>query len=198
MLDFLLDLDKQLFLALNGLHNGFFDQVMYYISEKLTWLHLYALLLFLIFRRYRWRGLVVLVLVIVQVSLSDQISVLMKNTFMRLRPCHEPALEGLVHIVRDHCGGRYGFVSSHAANTFALATFMTLLMGDKFRWMLPVMFTFAGLNAYSRIYLGVHYPGDVIFGALLGVLIGLFVWWLWKISLKFFPVRRKEKPASWL
>ena len=92
MLDFLLDLDKQLFLALNGLNNGFFDQVMYYISEKVTWIPLYALLLFLIFKRFRWRGLVVLLLVVVLVTLSDQLSVLMKNSFLRLRPCHEPAM----------------------------------------------------------------------------------------------------------
>ncbi|MDX9941604.1 MAG: phosphatase PAP2 family protein [Bacteroidales bacterium] len=193
MLDFLLDLDKQLFLALNGLNNGFFDQVMYYISEKVTWIPLYALLLFLIFKRFRWRGLVVLLLVVVLVTLSDQLSVLMKNSFLRLRPCHEPALEGLVHIVRGHCGGRYGFVSSHAANTFALATFMTFLLGDRFQWVLPLMFAYAGLNAYSRIYLGVHYPGDVIFGALLGVFIGLLVWWLWDIFLGFFPEHKTDK-----
>ena len=193
MLDFLLDLDKQLFLALNGLNNGFFDQVMYYISEKVTWIPLYALLLFLIFKRFRWRGLVVLLLVVVLVTLSDQLSVLMKNSFLRLRPCLEPALEGLVHIVWGHCGGRYGFVSSHAANTFALATFMTFLLGDRFQWVLPLMFAYAGLNAYSRIYLGVHYPGDVIFGALLGVFIWLLVLWLWDIFLGFFPEHKTDK-----
>ena len=99
----------------------------------------------------------------------------------------------LVHIVRGHCGGRYGFVSSHAANTFALATFMTFLLGDRFQWVLPLMFAYAGLNAYSRIYLGVHYPGDVIFGALLGVFIGLLVWWLWDIFLGFFPEHKTDK-----
>lgn len=192
---FLQELDKNIFLFLNGLHNGFFDQVMYCISEKVTWIPLYALLLFLIFRRYRWMGLVILLLVVVQVTLSDQLSVLMKNTFMRPRPCHEPALEGLVHIVRGYCGGKYGFVSSHAANTFALATFMTFLLGDKLRWMLPLMFTYSGLNAYSRIYLGVHYPGDVIFGALLGVLIGMFVWLLWKWINRLFPIRKTGRQA---
>ncbi|MEE4178555.1 MAG: phosphatase PAP2 family protein [Bacteroides sp.] len=194
-MDFLLELDKEIFLFLNDLHNGFFDQVMFYISEKWAWIPLYVLLLFLVFRRYRWNGFVVLLMVVVLVTLSDQLSVLMKNTFMRLRPCHEPDLEGLVHIVRGRCGGKFSFVSSHATNTFALATFMSYLLGDKLRWMVPLMFTYSGLNAYSRIYLGVHYPGDVIFGALLGVLIGMFVWLLWKWVNRLFPIRKKGSLA---
>ena len=98
---------------------------------------------------------------------------------MRFRPCHEPSLEGLVHIVRGRCGGRFGFVSSHAANTFALATFVTAVLKDRYRYMVAIMFTYAILNGYSRVYLGVHYPGDVIFGSLLGAGIGIAVALLW-------------------
>jgi undecaprenyl-diphosphatase len=185
MLEFFLELDKQFFLILNGLHHPFFDQVMYYISHKFTWIPLYVFLMVLVFIRYRWKGFLVLVFVVILITLSDQLSVLAKNTFMRLRPCLEPSLEGLVHIVRGRCGGRYGFVSSHATNTFALAVFMNYLLGSRFRFVVPVMLTYAVLNAYSRVYLGVHYPADVIFGALLGVLIGMFVYFLWAKVVKY-------------
>lgn len=185
MLEFFLEIDKQLFLFLNGLNNGFFDQVMYYISEKTTWIPLYLVLLYMVFRQYRWKVFLMLVFVVILITLSDQLSVLAKNTFMRFRPCHEPSLEGLVHIVRGRCGGRFGFVSSHAANTFALAIFMNFLLRDSYRFMVPVMLSYAVLNAYSRIYLGVHYPGDVVFGALLGVLIGWFVYFLWSKVIKY-------------
>lgn len=179
MLEFFLELDRQLFLFLNSLNNGFFDWLMYYISYKYTWVPLYGFLLFLVINKYRWKGLYFVLFVTLLIVFSDQSSVWMKNTFMRFRPCHEPSLEGLVHIVRGRCGGRFGFVSSHAANTFALATFVTALLKDRYRFVGAVMFTYATLNGYSRIYLGVHYPGDVIFGSLLGAGIGIALAFLW-------------------
>jgi undecaprenyl-diphosphatase len=180
MLEFFIDIDKQLFLFLNGLHSASLDWLMFHISEKLTWIPLYALILFLVIKKYKWKGLFFLLFVTLLVFMSDQGSVLMKNTFVRLRPCHEPSLEGLVHLVRGKCGGRYGFVSSHAANTFALAALVIMVLKDTHRFMIAVMLGYAILNGYSRIYLGVHYPGDVIFGALLGGGIGLVVYLLWE------------------
>jgi undecaprenyl-diphosphatase len=179
MIELLLELDKQLFLFLNGLHNNFFDWLMHYISYKYTWLPLYAFLLVLIFYRFRWKGFYFILFATLLVFLSDQSSVFIKNTFMRLRPCHEPELEGLVHIVRGKCGGRYGFVSSHAANTFAVAVFVIGLLKSRFQFVIPLMLAYAMLNGYSRIYLGVHYPGDVIFGALLGAGIGYMIYFFW-------------------
>lgn len=114
--------------------------------------------------------------IVALIFLSDKISVyFFKEVFMRLRPCHNPVIANLVHIVNNHCGGQFGFVSSHATNTFALAVFVGLLLKQKVSWLLPALVLWATIVSYSRIYLGVHYPGDVICGALLGTIIAKFV-----------------------
>lgn len=95
---------------------------------------------------------------------------------MRLRPCHNPELANLVHTINGACGGQYGFVSSHAANTFALAVFVVLVLKKHFKWMFCFMLVWATIVSYSRIYVGVHYPGDVLGGALLGSTIGFLIW----------------------
>jgi len=192
MLEFLNQIDTAVFLFLNGLNSPFMDHVMFYISNRFTWIPFYLFLVYLIFKRYKLQGLLVFLFAIVTVALSDQISDAMKDNLMRFRPCHEPALEGLVHIVRGHCGGQYGFVSSHASNSFALATFIILTLSSRYKYLVPVMLTFASLKAYSRVYLGVHYPGDIIFGALLGILIASVVVWLWKKLTKKFPQLHRE------
>ena len=103
------------------------------------------------------------------IFITDQTSVyLFKDVFFRLRPCHEPSLTGLVHLVNDQCGGKYGFVSSHAANSFGLAAYLSLLLGKKIKYFTWLLMLWALLLSYSRIYLGVHYPGDVIVGAIWG------------------------------
>jgi len=105
------------------------------------------------------------------VLLADQLSVhLFKNVFQRLRPSHEPELTGMVHLVRDYRGGNWGFVSSHAANTFAIATFLSLIFKNRKFWI--ILFSWCIIVSYTRIYLGVHYPGDIFGGALLGMVIG--------------------------
>ena len=179
-MEWIKSVDTALFLWLNGLRSGAADVFFFHVSQKLTWIPLYLLILALIIKRFGLRGLYFLLFVVLLVSLSDQSSVWFKNTFMRFRPCHEPALEGLVQTLRGRCGGLYGFVSSHAANTAALATVVSLVLGNSFRWMVPLMTAVALLNGYSRIYLGVHYPGDVLGGFLLGMLIGWLVFRLWK------------------
>jgi undecaprenyl-diphosphatase len=174
-------LDQQLFLFLNSLNSPFWDKVMYAISGKIIWIPLYLAILIWIGYKYKKKFPVIVVFIILAATLADQGSVqLFKNMFHRLRPCHEPALQGLVHLVNNECGGLYGFVSSHAANSFNVA--MLSLMFIKKRWYTVSIILWAVIVGYSRIYLGVHYPGDVICGSLLGVLIGWGVYKLYEIT----------------
>jgi len=175
MLDFLDHIDRALFLFLNGLHSPFWDQVMWWVSGRLSWLPLYLLITGYLIYRYKWKVIVILVLVTLLITMSDQGSVhLFKFLYKRLRPCHNPEISHLVHMVRNHCGGMYGFVSSHAANSFALASFTILIIRNKYYSVFIILW--ASLVSYSRIYLGVHYPGDIIGGAMLGIVLGYIVY----------------------
>jgi undecaprenyl-diphosphatase len=170
MIEFLKAIDTQLFLFLNGINSPFGDFVMYWLSHRFIWIPLYSFLLFLLFRHYGIKALILFVLVVLLITISDQASVhLFKNVFQRLRPCHEPALEGMVYTL-GRCGGRFGFISSHASNSFALATFMALVLWNKVRIMAIIMLVWAAMVSYSRVYLGVHYPGDILVGAMVGAI----------------------------
>jgi len=168
--------DTDLFLLLNGAHNSFWDFIMYWASDKLIWVPVYALFLFILWRKYYSKIWIVVLFAALLIFLSDQISVhLFKDVFQRFRPCNEPALEGIVHLVNGKCGGSFGFYSSHASNIFAIAVFVISLLGKKDPWIILLIITWASLIAYSRIYLGVHYPGDVIAGVVAGSLLGWMV-----------------------
>jgi undecaprenyl-diphosphatase len=176
MIETLVRWDTQLFLFLNGLHAPFWDPVMLFISGKLTWLPFYLILIYFIVRKHKWQSVWWLLAIALVVTATDQVSAtFFKNAFQRLRPCHNPDLQGLIHLVGG-CGGQYGFVSSHAANTFGVAVFLSFLFNH--RWATIGLLVWAAIVSYSRIYLGVHYPADVLGGALVGCGLGIALWFL--------------------
>ncbi|KAA8485583.1 phosphatase PAP2 family protein [Arcticibacter tournemirensis] len=165
--------DTQLFLTINSHHNQFWDPVMYAASDKFFWFPFYAILIYAIWKQFGkncWQPLLVIFLLIL---FTDQTSShLIKNLVERKRPSHEPLLIPLIHLSKAGPGGLYGFVSSHAANAFAVAVFIPALLKPK-KWVLGTLLLWAILVSYSRVYNGVHYPADVLFAILIGSLSGI-------------------------
>jgi len=153
---------------------------MYAISGRLIWVPLYLTILIFLGVKYKRKFLIILIFIILAATLSDQTSVILKNIIHRLRPCHEPSLISVVHLVNGECGGIYGFVSSHATNTFDVA--LLSLSFIKKRWYSISIILWAGIISYSRVYLGVHYPGDVLCGSLLGAFIGWSIYKLYVLT----------------
>ena len=179
MIEYLNRLDTDLFLFLNGFHSPFWDRVMWFVSGKLEWLPLNIILAGWLIYKFRWKAVLVFIFTALLITASDQLSVKMfKEVFHRLRPCRNEEIMDLVYIVNGYCAGKYSFVSSHAANSFALAAFTSLILKNRaYSWFI---YSWAAVVSYSRIYLGVHYPGDVLGGAVLGIVVGLLVYWLYK------------------
>lgn len=187
MLEKIKQLDTELFLYLNGMHNAFFDPIMYWASDKLFWIPFYLVIIYLLIREYKKQSAYILISIGILITLCDQIaSHLIKTTVQRLRPSHEPLLEGLIHLSKAGPGGQYGFVSSHSANAFGLATFLILLLPKKYNPLKWILGFWAVLVAYSRIYNGVHYPTDVIVAALIGMVLAYLVFKIYsKVKLKY-------------
>jgi undecaprenyl-diphosphatase len=175
MLERLKAIDTSLFLLINGNHNVILDTLMWSISNRFFWIPLYLYLFYILFKQEGKNSWKIVLVVIITISLSDQISVhFFKNVFLRYRPCHNLILQQQIHLINGYCGGLYGFVSSHAANSFALFTLLGLTL-NKNKFIFVLLFVYAFLNCYSRIYLGVHYPADVVCGALIGIGIAFIV-----------------------
>ena len=186
----LLKLDEQFFLWLNGFHAPWLDPTMALITKTQFWIPLYLILIYLLLKDYKKASWVVIIGLIVVIAIADQTTAsLMKPYFARLRPSHEPGLSDLVHTVNNNKGGLYGFASSHAANTFGVAMFLWLILrkNNKYSW---VLFGWACLMSYSRIYLGLHYPGDIVVGAIIGLITG------WGVSKVAEKLLRKITPSS--
>ncbi|MDD3200503.1 MAG: phosphatase PAP2 family protein [Bacteroidales bacterium] len=181
-MEWFINFDRELFLILNGLHSVFCDPVMIFLSKIWVWAPLYIAIFVWIFIKKKWKvGLIMLITVIIAFALSDQISVLIKNSIGRLRPCEDPVIGTLAHVIEKR-GSLYGFVSGHAANTFCFALLTSIFVGKPaFSYSI---FAWATLVSYSRIYVGKHFPADIIGGILLGLLIGLVMSLLFRYFVK--------------
>lgn len=169
MIDKLNQFDIHLFLWLNGRYTPWLDPIMIWITERNSWFPLYALLIGWLIFQYRKQAIGFILTIIFSVALADQVaSSVFKPLFHRLRPCHELSLQALIHPVVE-CGGQYGFVSSHASTTFALATSLWLMLSKRHPW-LQWGFLWAAVVSYSRIYVAAHYPIDVLAGTGVGIL----------------------------
>ena len=187
MLETIGQIDQAVTLVINHFSNASADALMVAISDKKTWIPLYLGLLILFNKIFGWKhSLIILAAIIVNLILTDQISVLFKEYFMRLRPCHEPSLTEVLKLPHG-CGGKFGFVSSHAANTMGLAVLVALILKNK--WMTMAMLSFALANGYSRIYLGKHYVLDVIGGFALGGILAYLVYTTMVYSIKRFKLK---------
>ena len=177
-MDELILADQQLFLTLNGSDSIWLDNCFLMITKTGVWIPMIIVLLYILLKNRPWREvLLFVVLLAMVVFISDRFSSgFCKPFFQRLRPSHEPSLEGLIDLVEGRRGGLYGFISSHAANTFGAFAFVSLYFR---RWgMTLTLFFWACLSSYSRIYLGLHYPGDILAGALCGCLVGMLCYFL--------------------
>lgn len=173
------DIDARLLLIVNGAHSPFFDAVMWCISGRWIWVPFYAVLAYLLFRRMSWkRASICLVTIGLIILAADQTcATLIRPEIGRLRPANlNNPLSSFVHVVNGYRGGRYGFPSCHAANTFALAVFMSLVIRHK--WFTVMMFSWAFIVSYSRMYLGVHYFGDLFCGATIGSLFAVLFYYI--------------------
>ena len=165
--------DKQAMIFLNNLGSSTFDPFWILVSEKWFWIPLYVIFLYFLYKNFNKKSLFyILLFVALGITASDQIANIFKFGFERLRPCHDPSLEGLLREVK--CGGKFGFYSAHSSNSFFVATYLTIFLGKKIKQLPYFLFVWAAIVAYSRVYLGMHFPGDIIIGAIMGILLALF------------------------
>jgi membrane-associated phospholipid phosphatase len=180
MPDYLLHLDQQLFHFINhDMSNWFFDMLMPVLRNRLVWIPLYVFIFVFCLWRYKKQGIIIIILLALTAGLADYGSAtIIKSFFKRVRPCNTPQLTELVQ--RVDCGTGYSFPSSHAADHFALAVFLSIVFYRRYKWVLPVSLIWAASISFAQVYVGVHYPIDVTVGAIYGALVGLLFGWIYK------------------
>ncbi len=163
-------IDQSIFFFFNGKHNPFWDVAMSLFTRTEIWLLFFVAIIYFVVKKYRAKSIIIFIFLALAILLSDQISVFAKETLQRFRPSHDPVIKDLVHTVMKK-GGLYGFFSSHATNTFSVAVFLSLLFrNSRFTFLILIWALFV---SYTRIYLGLHYPGDILTGIIVGTLIGV-------------------------
>lgn len=183
----LLPLERDLFFMLNGSDSPFLDDWMWTVSGRYVWIPLFLTILFLFFYRTPTRqALLVMLFFVLVFALSDQVSsAFCKPFFERFRPTHHPDFKELVDVVNEYRGGLYGFISGHATNSFGIAVFLSLLF--RYRWLTISALSWAMLNSYTRIYLGVHFISDIVAGMLVGSLLAVLLYLLMIFLIRKFP-----------
>ena len=191
MIKDVLNLDTELFIYLNSLGLPLFDNFWIFLSNKEANVFFYSVLLFFYFYnrslKFNFSELFYfLILIALMILITDQTANLFKDSFQRLRPCYNEIIKDSLRLVKESCGGKYGFFSAHASNSFTLAVFFGLLYKNKFKYLIYITLLYAFLISYSRIYLGVHFPLDILFGATFGIIIGILTFNFYDKKLYYF------------
>ena len=192
MIEEILRLDSKLFLYLNNLGTSKFD--IFWISlskiEANILMYLFLILLFFYIQKIRPKLIYIFYFIFVialMITITDQGANIFKDSFKRLRPCYNESIIDSLRLVKENCGGKYGFFSAHASNSFSLAIFFGLLFINRIRYIIMITIVYASLISYSRIYIGVHYPIDIIFGSFFGIFVGFVMYiFVYLKFLKFF------------
>lgn len=193
----LLELDRKIFLELNSsFRDPWLDQLMMFMTTTAAWIPLYLFLIYLLIRNYRKQTWLILIAIGLTILFADQFtSSVMKPFFERLRPSHEPSIAERVFIVDEYRGGKFGFASSHAANTFGIATLMWVALKVYRPW-IALLFLWPLTVGYTRIYLGVHYPGDIVGGFFVGFVSALAALFIMTLVKNFLERRSLPRHGS--
>ena len=192
MIEEILKLDSKLFLYLNNLGTSKFD--IFWISlskiEANILMYFFLILLFFYIQKIRPKLIYIFYhffVIALMIAITDQGANIFKDSFQRLRPCYNESIIDSLRLVKENCGGKYGFFSAHASNSFSLAIFFGLLFINRIRYIIMITIVYASLISYSRIYLGVHYPIDIFFGGFFGIFVGFVMYnFVYLKFLKFF------------
>lgn len=190
MIEKILNYDTELFLYLNNLGTTKYDKFWILLSEIETNIvfYLLALGIFIFYSKTKLNSKLIFLLtfIIILILIADQSSNLFKDFFERLRPCYNESIKSTVRLVKESCGGRFGFFSAHASNSFSLAIFFGFLLKKHSSMFMYISLVFASFISYSRIYLGVHFPLDIIFGGIFGIINGFIIFKLYELFIKSF------------